>query len=101
MTVAPVRERGLKWLSCYRRLSFYRRSRKGAWIEIGITNWYDPAPRVAPVRERGLKCSGYHWRRSCVDRRSRKGAWIEIYRYTSARIRERGRSRKGAWIEIS
>ena len=32
-----------------------RRSRKGAWIEIGVTNWYDPAPRVAPVRERGLK----------------------------------------------
>ena len=58
-----------------------RRSREGAWIEIGVKNWYDPAPRgrsregawieishssmmtinpvtVAPARERGLKSAG-------------------------------------------
>ena len=75
--VAPARERGLK---CHGRAVGHergRRSREGAWIEIGnvIINTY--ATKVAPARERGLKFR-YN---DCADadrRRSREGAWIEI-----------------------
>ena len=53
--VAPVRERGLKFLICNDMYWRWRRSREGAWIE--IPRWFvcvRPAA-VAPVRERGLK----------------------------------------------
>ena len=76
-TVAPVRERGLKWLQdCYAAV-FRCRSREGAWIEITYKEpldiWHLCRSRegawieiscwlfslrlisVAPVRERGLK----------------------------------------------
>ena len=76
--VAPVRERGLKWLSgtlcrislCGRSregawiemaliVIFFNllsgRSREGAWIEIGKGQRVSPYLGVAPVRERGLK----------------------------------------------
>ena len=120
--VAPARERGLK--SGLRELPTNSggRSREGAWIEIGVSNWYDPAPRgrsregawieirtnsrdtvlsaVAPARERGLKCG-------CCER-------IGQHNFV-APARERGlksnpkrgdiivydsRSREGAWIEM-
>ena len=73
--VAPARERGLKscvaasiglrpgrsregaWIEIVavesNKVVFCGRSREGAWIEIGVSHWYDPAPRVAPARERG------------------------------------------------
>ena len=54
------------------------RSRKGAWIEIFIT---DAAS-------------------SAFNGRSRKGAWIEINLHRDYRNSPIGRSRKGAWIEI-
>ena len=56
LTVAPVRERGLKCSPLLERLWPYGRSREGAWIEIvtGATTHF-------------------------LDlRRSREGAWIEI-----------------------
>ena len=34
----------------------FRRSREGAWIEIGAMNLNTTGIWVAPVRERGLKC---------------------------------------------
>ncbi len=78
LTVAPVRERGLKLLRSALTLSMIisrsregawieiqlaaqsaeataRRSREGAWIEINLTNGYYAGTSVAPVRERGLK----------------------------------------------
>ena len=73
--VAPVRERGLKYMhNCFITLT-YSRSRKGAWIEI----LFSPHTQ------------------SAVIGRSRKGAWIEI-RYILlasvlgyvAPVRERG-----------
>ena len=74
--VAPVRERGLKFLYRFRyHLRKQRRSRKGAWIEIVIPS---------PIR---VAFSG----------RSRKGAWIEIFENMNvdkvtpvAPVRERG-----------
>ena len=54
--VAPVRERGLKYLSTYQYIfRNIRRSREGAWIEIGHPVRRTETPAVAPVRERGLK----------------------------------------------
>ena len=54
--VAPVRERGLKLMFLFRSLIRFRRSRKGAWIEM-VKDLLKPLPLpVAPVRERGLKC---------------------------------------------
>ena len=56
----------------------FRRSRKGAWIEI--------------LGRQIIVLTG--------SRRSRKGAWIEIRAcFWSSGIEDR-RSRKGAWIEI-
>ena len=46
----------MKLVSIIAALALSGRSREGAWIEIGVSNWYDPAPRG----------------------RSREGAWIEI-----------------------
>ena len=59
-------------------IDIYRRSRKGAWIEIlmNMTKLLN--------------------RRS----RSRKGAWIEIGNGTVIFSSNGRRSRKGAWIEI-
>ena len=54
--VAPVRERGLKWIGRGPVNSYGCRSRKGAWIEMSM---------LMPMRLRAM----------C---RSRKGAWIEI-----------------------
>ena len=55
ITVAPVRERGLKSVNNLLTGIAISRSREGAWIEINILYkqivWYI----VAPVRERGLK----------------------------------------------
>ena len=54
-SVAPVRERGLKYREMRKLASTCRRSRKGAWIEIE-TRWkHSWKGHVAPVRERGLK----------------------------------------------
>ena len=77
--VAPVRERGLKYVLPTCR----------------IPHRY----LVAPVRERGLRllmacCVWQAWGRS------REGAWIEIGMPKEGACKEAGRSREGAWIEI-
>ena len=56
-TVAPARERGLKFLSNADELLTPGRSREGAWIEMDMFDFYWPSFAVAPARERGLK---YH-----------------------------------------
>ena len=56
LTVAPVRERGLKFVANSVTVYIISRSRKGAWIEM--------LPKVQP--------------KNCSVGRSRKGAWIEI-----------------------
>ena len=76
--VAPVRERGLKLVQLGNKAIETSRSRKGAWIEIGL-------------RTNVLMA------RFC---RSRKGAWIEIEVLWQNLIQMLSRSRKGAWIEI-
>ena len=53
------------------------RSRKGAWIEITKSFSEFGYVIVAPVRERGLKSADHSLHRDHL-RRSRKGAWIEI-----------------------
>ena len=57
VSVAPVRERGLK-SNDVRKISSLTagRSRKGAWIEIACIYYTKRGCCVAPVRERGLKC---------------------------------------------
>ena len=56
--VAPVRERGLKFVEHLAVIFVItRRSREGAWIEIKPGIGADYFGRVAPVRERGLKLS--------------------------------------------
>ena len=37
--VAPVRERGLKWLALPKSWKLSSRSREGAWIEIPAQQW--------------------------------------------------------------
>ena len=54
-SVAPVRERGLKFAHSDAYLIIYGRSREGAWIEIKACFWSSGIEDVAPVRERGLK----------------------------------------------
>ena len=54
--VAPVRERGLKFIDWMDYLNDCSRSREGAWIEIG-KSWL---------------------RQQASLRRSREGAWIEM-----------------------
>ena len=99
-TVAPVRERGLKYVQ---NLSFVamilRRSREGAWIEIFPKLRKHIALTVAPVRERGLK---YFFNNAPTLHlsRSREGAWIEITNYYCISYCEGSRSREGAWIEM-
>ena len=56
--VAPVRERGLKFLS---------------FETFAINN------SVAPVRERGLKLKSAFYVAVSMASRSREGAWIEIH----------------------
>ena len=54
--VAPVRERGLKYVMPPSTCSVANsRSREGAWIEIRFWKVQADEARVAPVRERGLK----------------------------------------------
>ena len=98
-SVAPVRERGLKFQHENDYSAGLCRSRKGAWIEITTPQGNLAAYGVAPVRERGLK----------FKKRMEREAMITV-----APVRERGlkfeqgsvvvllvcRSRKGAWIEI-
>ena len=56
ITVAPVRERGLKSAGEQQSAIIPGRSREGAWIEIAILpDDQMPLYYVAPVRERGLK----------------------------------------------
>ena len=78
LRVAPVRERGLKFLVLL-------------VVMVLVI--------VAPVRERGLK-----WHISLDNqkrrRRSREGAWIEIERQQETNQSTKCRSREGAWIEI-
>ena len=77
----------------------FRRSRKGAWIEISRYCSTFLTCAVAPARERGLKfsCSAADARRIS---RSREGAWIEIM-HPSIYIDDCDcRSREGAWIEM-
>ena len=59
--VAPVRERGLKFLSQALEQTISGRSREGAWIEMLAMQDDLVNMQVAPVRERGLK---FH--RQCV-----------------------------------
>ena len=76
--VAPVRERGLKYLILKNHLKKKKgRSREGAWIEIGLRIAKKSTKIVAPVRERGLKFLGFQ-PFTINHSRSRKGAWIEI-----------------------
>ena len=56
-----------------------RRSRLGAWIEIGLADKIKDA----------------------IRRRSRLGAWIEIARLSAYSPDLFSRSRLGAWIEIT
>ena len=121
VTVAPVRERGLKSISSMRYGAMVSRSRKGAWIEILVTLHNQINVTVAPVRERGLKSHGIIYLESEVSvapvrerglkfpiwvrqlqqhRRSRKGAWIEMTASEILNISSLSRSRKGAWIEM-
>ena len=78
-TVAPVRERGLKFASVSAAIFNSCRSREGAWIEM---------------------CLAGATKRLILSR-SREGAWIEIFAAVSMVISIVGRSREGAWIEIS
>ena len=55
--VAPARERGLKLLLIIISYLMLRRSREGAWIEIGRLSASVVVMKVAPARERGLKCA--------------------------------------------
>ena len=56
MRVAPVRERGLKYIDSQEIKGWFSRSRKGAWIEICVCGCKMIFGMVvAPVRERGLK----------------------------------------------
>ena len=74
--VAPVRVRGLKLCKACATLIIYRRTRKGAWIEISSDISFN----------------------SITYCRTRKGAWIEIcliykndkYSYKVAPVRVRG-----------
>ena len=77
--VAPVRERGLKYL---------------------IRTLPEITHDVAPVRERGLKYGVYDSASILCVRRSRKGAWIEMHRRRRRKCCAGSRSRKGAWIEM-
>ena len=99
--VAPVRERGLKYMTNVRSDVGTGRSRKGAWIEMFVVACYHPLAAVAPVRERGLKSLTGSSALLCKDGRSRKGAWIEIMPMVGDSGATSGRSRKGAWIEIT
>ena len=53
------------------------RSREGAWIEMSCICGAAPAPVVAPARERGLKSAAWPSAPQSLSR-SREGAWIEI-----------------------
>ena len=55
VSVAPVRERGLKCGKSYIARQINGRSREGAWIEIAHIADNTLQVAVAPVRERGLK----------------------------------------------
>ena len=78
-SVAPVRERGLKYQSKPNgKKAIVCRSRKGAWIEIALVLVLESEVIVAPVRERGLKSSALQANVARENGRSRKGAWIEI-----------------------
>ena len=55
VAVAPVRERGLKLILPAVTVRAIGRSREGARIEIGIHGDVSMITTVAPVRERGLK----------------------------------------------
>ena len=63
LSVAPVRERGLKY-----------------WLNLNSKQWF----QVAPVRERGLKFFTKILVYTNTKRRSREGAWIEIFASLSA-----------------
>ena len=78
LTVAPVRERGLKSYPVFSPPYTYSRSREGAWIEIFYTLHGRFAVYVAPVRERGLKLLLVALLRPLTVSRSREGAWIEM-----------------------
>ena len=76
--VAPVRERGLKYLVKNQPAIIYSRSREGAWIEIKDVAYNQYRLTVAPVRERGLKSVQPMFLLKLICR-SREGAWIEIH----------------------
>ena len=78
-SVAPARERGLKYKGDSIIYFDNGRSRKGAWIEIDDVNGF----------------------RHAVAGRSRKGAWIEINIIHDYHEDFVCRSRKGAWIEMA
>ena len=78
--VAPVRERGLKFLVAMPKCLTFP---------------------VAPVRERGLKSCGQCLGCRLDKGRSRKGAWIEMSVFRMKFVLLMSRSRKGAWIEIN
>ena len=55
LSVAPARERGLKFRLNSAGEVMYCRSREGAWIEITVLTSVSVIDTVAPARERGLK----------------------------------------------
>ena len=76
-SVAPARERGLKFGSDTNNYVRMGRSREGAWIEIRRLWKRSRSGAVAPVRERGLKLY-IQSQHLPMQSRSREGAWIDI-----------------------
>ena len=100
-SVAPARERGLKYMAdSNHNYEYYCRSREGAWIEIILISleilYHLSRSREGAWIEISIPLASYV-KAIC---RSREGAWIEIFPLLAAALAASGRSREGAWIEI-
>ena len=78
------RSREGAWIEIGKSLEYAKaelgRSREGAWIEISLLQSIIAALAVAPARERGLKLKSAFYVAVSMASRSREGAWIEIRR---------------------